>query len=57
MGSQGMQYASGMGANLQNAAQQRAQSTYAGTQAIQQGLGSAAGFLGDWYGSRYRGGG
>jgi hypothetical protein len=43
MGSQGMQYASGMGANLQNAAQQRAQSTYDSNAAIQNGLQNA------WY--------
>lgn len=41
-----------MGANLQNAAQTRANSTYASNQAWQQGLGSAAGFFGDWYGNR-----
>lgn len=55
MGQQGMQYAGQMGANLQNAAQARAQSTYASNQAMQQGLSNMAGFFGNWYGSRNTG--
>lgn len=55
MGQQGMQYAGQMGANLQNAANARAQSTYASNQAMQQGLSNVAGFFGNWYGSRNTG--
>lgn len=46
MGNQGMQYASQMGANLQNAANARAQSTYQQNQNLQQGLGSLSSWLG-----------
>ncbi len=55
MGQQGMQYAGQMGQNLQNAANARAQSTYASNQAMQQGLSNLAGFAGNWYGSRNTG--
>jgi hypothetical protein len=56
MGNQGMQYASQMGANLQNAANARAQSTYQQNQNLQQGLGALSGWLGYMGGNRSTGG-
>lgn len=57
MGAQGMQYANQMGANLQNAANARAQSTYQRNQNLQQGLGSLSSWLGYMGGSRSTGSG
>lgn len=56
-GQMGLNVAGNIGANLQNASDARARSTYAAANAWQQGLGNAAGFFGDWYGNRYGGGG
>lgn len=56
MGAQGMQYANQMGANLQNAANARAQSTYQRNQNLQQGLGSLSSWLGYMGGNRSTGG-
>lgn len=55
MGAQGMQYANQMGANLQNAANARAQSTYQQNQNLQQGLGALSGWLGYMGGNRNTG--
>jgi hypothetical protein len=54
MGSYGANFANNYGQNLQNAAQARANSTYASNQAWNNGINSAASFFGDWYGSRNR---
>jgi len=52
MGNAGMTLAGNVGNNLMNASSARQNSTYASNQAWQQGLQGAAGFIGDWYGSR-----
>ena len=54
IGSYGTNFANNYGQNLQNAAQARANSTYASNQAWNNGINSAASFFGDWYGSRNR---
>jgi hypothetical protein len=56
IGGAGQDYASQVGQNNQNAANARAQSTYASNQMWMQGLQGAAGAFGDWYGNRYGGG-
>lgn len=53
IGGAGQSYGSQAGNAYQNAANSRAQSTYASGQAWGQGMDSAAGFLGDWYGNTY----
>lgn len=56
IGNAGQNYGSQAGQAYQNAANSRANSTYGQSQAWANGLNSAAGFAGDWYGNTYGGG-